>query len=159
MDKTSMTLGYLVGRQIAGQRRVVEKTPIAYLYNGVQLPPLPEWDDKTYPYALIAHGGINDNGSTPWAYLYLSTTELYRDRSSNLISIVLKGSDSGSAIRYKIDIENGDTDWSLDTNFSKTYSADGQVATHNLVGWANYKVYNKVTGGYFEFTDPIPVYE
>lgn len=50
MDKTSLTLGWLVGRQIAGQRRIQEKQPIAYLYNGMQLPPLPE---SEYPYAMI----------------------------------------------------------------------------------------------------------
>jgi hypothetical protein len=52
MDKTSLTLGWLVGRRIAGQR-TKQKTPIAYLYNGVQLPPLPEWDREKYPYAVI----------------------------------------------------------------------------------------------------------
>jgi hypothetical protein len=29
--------------------------PIAYLYNGVQLPALPEWDRATYPFAYIAY--------------------------------------------------------------------------------------------------------
>ena len=28
-----------------------------YLYNGVELPALPEWDKETYPYALIDHYG------------------------------------------------------------------------------------------------------
>ena len=26
-----------------------------YLYNGVELPELPEWDKNTYPYACISH--------------------------------------------------------------------------------------------------------
>ena len=57
MDKASLTLGYLVGRQIAGQRRAVEKTPVAYLYgkDKVRLPPLPEWDDKTFQYVYLSY--------------------------------------------------------------------------------------------------------
>ena len=32
----------------------VQKQPVAYLYNGVRLPKLPEWDRETYPYATIS---------------------------------------------------------------------------------------------------------
>jgi hypothetical protein len=32
---------------------VVKKQPIAYSYNGVILPALPEWDREMYPYAVI----------------------------------------------------------------------------------------------------------
>lgn len=31
----------------------VGREPVAYLYNGVVLPKLPEWDRETYPYAMI----------------------------------------------------------------------------------------------------------
>lgn len=31
----------------------VQKEPVAYLYNGVILPALPEWDRETYPYLVI----------------------------------------------------------------------------------------------------------
>lgn len=31
----------------------VKREPIAYLYNGVRLPALPEWDRETYPFAVI----------------------------------------------------------------------------------------------------------
>lgn len=31
------------------------KTPIAYSYNGIILPPLPEWDKETYPYAVVVY--------------------------------------------------------------------------------------------------------
>ena len=54
-DPTSMLMGWLVGRAIAGQRgkKAEPSEPIAYLYNGVQLPKLPEWDKEKYPYAYI----------------------------------------------------------------------------------------------------------
>lgn len=32
---------------------VAKKEPIAYSYNGVRLPGLPEWDKEAYPYAFI----------------------------------------------------------------------------------------------------------
>jgi N-acetylneuraminic acid mutarotase len=35
-------------------RNNTAKTPTAYLYNGVKLPALPEWDREKYPYALIS---------------------------------------------------------------------------------------------------------
>lgn len=53
MDKASFICGWLTGRRIAGQRKKTEKVPVAYLYNGVRLPKLPEWDRESYPYAVI----------------------------------------------------------------------------------------------------------
>lgn len=35
MDKTSMILGWLVGRAVAVQRKGQERVPVAYLENGV----------------------------------------------------------------------------------------------------------------------------
>ena len=32
-----------------------------YLYNGVRLPKLPEWDETVYPYAFIGHSFVNDS--------------------------------------------------------------------------------------------------
>lgn len=59
MTEITPTLGlsaYFLGRRIAGQRRKRERVPVAYLYNGVRLPGLPEWDRVAYPYAVIVHG-------------------------------------------------------------------------------------------------------
>ena len=52
-DPLSLVMGYRVGCAIRANRG--KKQPVAYLYNGVQLPPLPEWDREMYPYAVIAH--------------------------------------------------------------------------------------------------------
>ena len=35
------------------------KEPVAYLYNGVRLPKLPEWDRVAYPYAFISNEVLN----------------------------------------------------------------------------------------------------
>lgn len=45
--------------------------PVAYSYNGIVLPKLPEWDIKEYPYAIIYHAYIGISrvflSKTPWA--------------------------------------------------------------------------------------------
>ena len=60
-----MTFGWLVGRQIAGQRRTQEKEPIAFSYNGAHLPLLKAYDQKKYPYLFLQFSWF---GSTTKAY-------------------------------------------------------------------------------------------
>jgi hypothetical protein len=53
------------------------KEPIAYLYNELQLPPLPEWDNGTYRVAFITSnylGGIS---------LHITTNYIYRTINGN----------------------------------------------------------------------------
>ena len=56
----SWLTGFLAA--IVTRERVVptEKTPVAYLYNGVRLPALPEWDKEKYPYAYITTADFDD---------------------------------------------------------------------------------------------------
>jgi hypothetical protein len=77
MDKTSLTLGWLVGRRIAGQRRTKlpdepEKEPIGYIYGETYdgeytwledtiygpLPSEEEWNRTEYPYAVMYYPGL-----------------------------------------------------------------------------------------------------
>ena len=49
-------LGFALGHRLRNAIRFSKKEPIEaayYLYNGVRLPALPEWDKKVYPYAYI----------------------------------------------------------------------------------------------------------
>lgn len=48
----SCVMGLILG-QFSSPLSMAQKEPVAYLYNGVRLPKLPEWDRETYPYALI----------------------------------------------------------------------------------------------------------
>ena len=48
----SSVMGLLLG-QFSSPLPMAQKEPVAYLYNGVVLPKLPEWDKETYPYAVI----------------------------------------------------------------------------------------------------------
>ena len=49
---------FLLGNLL--RRGLVSRTPIAYLYNGVQLPGLPEWDKTVYPYAVIVYNTASE---------------------------------------------------------------------------------------------------
>lgn len=66
INQSAKMLGYLMGRMIP---RHLAKLPVAYLYNGVRLPKLPEWNKETHPYAVI---GVRDNSY----YLIVSSIEL-----------------------------------------------------------------------------------
>lgn len=152
MDKSSLTLGWLVGRQIAGQRRTQEKQPIAYLYNGVQLPPLPEWDKERYPYAWMTITGevlyvvdkphmrcTGDNGKD---YFYINGN-----------------SESGEFVNYAVYKLSADG-----TNF--VYSSKGDNVDGRWLGmsypplWTNYDVIDVDDGSvYLSASEPIPIYE
>lgn len=162
MAKASEFL-HMMAAAMACQFLPVRKTarqPIAYSYNGVVLPGLPEWDREMYPYVAITHSGIDDQGSADKAYLYLFTTEIYRDIADSYVGFCIRGSGDGSAIRYKIDKENGITGWSLDESFSKTYSANGQIFLLGWpVSWANHNVLTTSGTIYCGKSEPVPVYE
>jgi hypothetical protein len=49
----SFVKGILLG--LFGHPLPQGKEPVAYLYNGVRLPKLPEWDETAYPYAVICY--------------------------------------------------------------------------------------------------------
>lgn len=76
-DAASMLMGRLVGRAIAGQRgkKAEPSELIAYLYNGVQLPKLPEWDKETYPYAYISRE-VEWVGDSHYRVLYMTRNPL-----------------------------------------------------------------------------------
>ena len=77
MDLKSLQYGLSLGLSgkplpISGGDPSVE--PVAYLYNGVRLPKLPEWDRETYPYAYIMQGGeIPDEPESEYNYAYWLT--------------------------------------------------------------------------------------
>jgi hypothetical protein len=140
MDKTSMTLGWLVGRQIAGQRKAQEKEPIAYLYNGVQLPPLPEWDREMYPYAVLT----NIVGSY--------SLELYYDNVLYHKDGVVYFKQDITILRSFLDKDT--TQWG---DFEERLYSEGDVWIIPM--WTNTDILNSDGSVYLAASDPIPVYE
>ena len=55
----SSVMGLILG-QFSSPLPEVKKEPVAYLYNGVRLPKLPEWDREKYPYAVITVANYAD---------------------------------------------------------------------------------------------------
>ena len=145
MDNKSQTLGYLVGKQIAGMRRVTTE-PVAYLYNGVRLPKLPEFGAE-YPNKVVSVHTADD-GNT-----------YYRCVGLPMKKQVIVNSDgepmfnglSGSTVfpGYKFD----GTEW-VDNKILFVYPI-----------WADYDIYYASNAGdlagtlYLAASEPIPVYE
>lgn len=170
MDETSMVLGWLMGRRIAGQRKKQEKQPIGYLYSGVTvpdvpeydssivLPKLPEWEEETYPKALLFRGH-NSYGIESGREIALICTKSPVDWS--FISVP-----AGEYRLFLIDLDAEETKWeegSASENF-------GLGTGFFMPVWANYEVsgstYWEVEGEdnvWHDFiltpADPIPVYD
>ena len=77
----SSVMGLILG-QFSSPLPEVQKEPVAYLYNGVRLPALPEWDREKYPFAVIWYTpGFLGIGS--YYYLIISQTEIVTDATSS----------------------------------------------------------------------------
>lgn len=147
MDKTSMTLGYLVGRQIAGQRRAV-KQPIAFLYNGVRLPPLPEWDKTVYPYAVIQYA-IQEPG---WGGADVVRFRALKAPWTTDGEYIIPGE---SVEQFFALYTTSRNEWISISN--TPISAEARI--DNAI-WTSHDIVNSADGSiYLEATDPIPVYE
>ena len=107
-----------------------------YLYNGVKLPKLPEWDETVYPYAFI-----------------IRTGSIYK-LGIRKIPPHVSTSDDGS-IRVNI------TD--IQTQIKYELSGDAWVTTEYITGlgdiiWSNTDVENNTDGSvYLAASEPIPV--
>lgn len=130
-----------------------------YLYNGVELPALPDWDKTTYPYAFITAMKTSSNTS---AYLYCSSVPIYKNDDGKLISSIIAKQD-GNVICYICDLfPDGSVfnDWQRYENGDKSFSADASfIVTYNgLITWANYDMLNYSDDSvYLSASEPIPV--
>lgn len=149
MDKTSMTLGCLVGRQIAGQRR---KPPVAYLYNSLRLPALPEYDKTAYPYAIIFAYQVSLSDTTlAYTLFLLNQPATVGKMASNYLR-----SGGGSVAEYRI-VGTGN-EWQIERVIDTT--SGGYIASTGSNPWSNYDLYNEDGKTlYLAKSDPIPVYE
>lgn len=152
-DPTSMLMGWLVGRAIAGQRGV--PYPVAYLYNGVRLPKLPEWDREMYPYAYISDMYPDSENlaqksrfiltfANPKAYWTVSGGR-YRLRTDEKLQYVYDH-ESGA---WVLDIYG----WAIAVRY-----LDEDTYVSSLI-WADTDTYNfDGTAIYVAKSEPVPVY-
>lgn len=131
---------FLLGRAIAfcSGLRIPTRTPVAYLYNGVRLPALPEWDREAYPFAVIVTptgGGnyqlrIKENEFFP---------HIFDDGSMGLLGYAHKG------------FELIDGTWVEKINTNTAYFV-----------WSNHDIireYSNADPDIFYASEPVPVYE
>lgn len=169
LRKCGVPMAELIAEMICNAKKV-----IGYSYNGTVLPKLPEWDEKTYPYAVMAIQEITDT-------LYVANLFLCAECPTcgywyaNAIS---KGDDlkvSGDVVKYVLysDIAINDT-MAFDVPTAnawvfvetKTYSSDTKKLWDEREAiWTNADVLysghrTEADGGVFlAASDPIPVYE
>lgn len=117
--------------------RKVFREPIAYSYNGVILPALPEWDREMYPYAFIGHNFI----MTPILYVASEITHGYDD--------------------YDYWVAYGVRIATYDGTANAWTESDGAESYQNVsrIDWANFDVLNEDGSVYLSASEPIPIYE
>lgn len=118
-----------------------------YLYNGVELPALPEWDKTLYPYAVIgatANGGAAEGG-TNW--LYVCSMRPYQNSSGK---VVLGNADA--QCRHAHYYGNGiSTDWgTLQNSGIRTVTSEYNV-------WTNTDILHEDGSVYLAASEPVPV--
>ena len=112
-----------------------------YLYNGVKLPPLPEWDKETYPYAVII--------TTSSGYVLFVCQQEPAPRPAV--------SDDPSYIWF------GEYDYKpMSAYCYEPYSQWEELSTSfsycsNNIFWTNTDIYNEDGSVYLAASEPVPV--
>ena len=134
----SFQMGLALG--LTGKPLPFKREPVAFLYNGVKLPALPEWDREMYPFAVI--GWDNSNGK----YWLVCFTEAKMVSPTGTLS-ASRLTDPSTFLAYT----PKDSGWEE--------SSIILVALSETV-WANHDVYESTNLSlYLPGSDPIPVYE
>ena len=124
------------------------KEPVAYLYNGVRLPKLPEWDKTAYPYAVILpDGGVAGGAET-----------MYRLRIVDRPFVV----DSGDLV-YCIDPDSQEILYrAFSTDGEWEYEKSGVIGFEQTLRnavWTNTDIMTLLGEVHLAASDPVPVYE
>lgn len=150
IDLKRWIFGFVSG--LAGEPRLSslkEQTPTAYLYNGVRLPPLPEWDKEAYPYAIMEH---TKSASYNIAYVTVAaqlTTEIIF---------------TGEIVRVHGKSSYYHMSWYDEDGFPVQW--DEPVVSENdyntplsSIMWSNFDIYHQDGTIYLAASEPVPVYE
>lgn len=109
--------------------------PVAYLYNGVRLPKLPEWDKTVHPFAYISEMG---------GEYFLVTARIKAYDTSIIVTPGLVS--SGRIQVYEV----------VDGAWIET--ADASSMNHTIV-WCNHNIVGADEAVVLHASEPIPVYE
>lgn len=139
-----------------------EKTPVAYLYGGVQLPTLPEWDRKKYPYAVIS---LYENRNYKCYVIDISANEYiahekYQTEVGNALDIITPCMIFSLRDSEGIGTTSADGEWVLSNDLSGETEKYFRSGKYYSLFWANYDVKNGDGVVLFaKCDDPVPVYE
>lgn len=130
------------------------RKPTAYLYNGIRLPALPEWDREKYPYAVIS----NADG---WGGCRLFVLTTISNHHVKLVTTVSGVTELryfyGVGCRYVQCICDEKTGmWS---SFGDEVEVFFEASHFSLPIWANFDLLNEDGTVNVATSDPVPVYE
>lgn len=114
-----------------------------YIYNGTELPALPEWDKETYPYAYLAVQG----SSMAYLYMFRDPKHLIYDNLGAMCTIVSTGE------TYLKSNSIGGKDFGEPTEITATFDQP----LHSAIAWANYNILTADGTVYLAASEPIPV--
>lgn len=149
-NKSWSMLGFLMGQRLRDMRSAA-KEPVAYLYNGVRLPPLPEWDSSAYPYAYMWH-------NAPYTWMGQYYPGLYALILCTEPLSVSPSWDNGLwsegriVVGARYDAEEPYTEW--ETAGIET----GTVDRYGFM-WSNVTTYKSDGTVFLAASEPVPVYE
>lgn len=155
-NPAAMLMGFQLGAAIRRMRGMKqpeeEKTPVAYLYNGVQLPKLPEVD---FSYALMVIDPEDTVARN--AKVYFAETALKYDP----IKRIFYGEPYGKYIAYRCFFGEG-YDWHGFQGTIDQLGSSGGYGTfeENSLIWGNHDIINYNDNSvYVPASEPVPVYE
>ena len=138
----SSVIGLILG-QFSSPLPMAQKEPVAYLYNGVKLPPLPEVEG--YDYEFVSYNSYLSK------YLFTASTSRGYCLESGTDIIT-----TGSFRQYSYEVEK--EEWALHREGSGGTNLQNEV--NSLIWCSENVVFNyNTTEVYFEASEPIPVYE
>lgn len=128
------------------------KEPVAYLYGGVRLPPLPEWDKEAAPYAFIDTSDPTSTSTTGGNYA------IYMHSKASVV-----GSDNWLKFSKPVYQALKWTGWGVVKKLTNTNAIkvkpdyDGDSYLHII--WTNHDIYNEDGTLHLAASEPIPIYE
>lgn len=152
MSKVSFMLGFISGLFSVGAY-AGQMEPVAYLYNGVRLPKLPEGDkygnpySEEYPYMVISKINNKYYFTATTIPLFVRDNLLWNDNSESWEQLLW----------YTDGVENSLWKGGNNTIYPAGYVSQNGLAPAPL--WSSYKVLNEDGSVYLAASDPIPVYE
>jgi hypothetical protein len=126
--------------------------PVAYLYNGLKLPALPQWDKAAYPHAVITTNSSSFFGDKATLYVFGSYT--YTRTSDGDYAIY--ATDCRKYIcPMDAQLLNAVGDWS---DFSTLEGAYIDAHPGGYTKWVNFDLLGEAGGIFMAATAPVPVY-